>query len=367
MRKIFLIIGLACTIAAVYLIQDKAPKIPISFDGTWKADMKDDGRLMWVALSPDGKYLAFVEYDESGENHATHTYLYSLDKKTLRPLPTNENGWVQQLFWSPDSTKLAFNHSRPHQYRGVEYGRVLSLKTNSIVREFNIAFKGLAPWSPDGKRLILSSRGGGFVKEVGRPVWTRMEESFGGKAIHWTPDSRGLLYVTPDSGSIMRIDIADGISRRLATLRDFNVNMFAMRPGRRSDVVYLLTSRDKEQSGRRPTVIRKLDMETGKISEVLDTGLDPDKGEFMNNNALHVGPRDDVIYYWERGLIRLDTTTQERETVLDGGFYLWDYSPKEDVFAFTRYEGKGGQSLKLLYARTGKIEHVYSLKLGDQP
>ena len=56
-----------------------------------------------LALSPDGKYLAFVASTSGG---TPALWLRSRDTLTLRALPGTENGW--QPFWSPDSRYLAF-------------------------------------------------------------------------------------------------------------------------------------------------------------------------------------------------------------------------------------------------------------------
>jgi Tol biopolymer transport system component len=55
-----------------------------------------------LALSPDGKQLAFIARDDTGQS----IWVRSLSRDTVRKLPNTET--AESLFWSPDSSSLGF-------------------------------------------------------------------------------------------------------------------------------------------------------------------------------------------------------------------------------------------------------------------
>ncbi len=76
-------------------------------------------------------------------------------------------------------------------------------------------------WSPDGRLAFLSSRGGSFALEVGRPDGSDRRVLLGDAVLSvdglaWSPDGRRLAFTTfSERGSLQRIETAtaDGARR----------------------------------------------------------------------------------------------------------------------------------------------------------
>jgi eukaryotic-like serine/threonine-protein kinase len=62
----------------------------------------------WLALSPDGRYLAFTA---TGSDGAIRVWLRSLDSLELRAISGSEASTVVTFFWSPDSRSIIFQSS----------------------------------------------------------------------------------------------------------------------------------------------------------------------------------------------------------------------------------------------------------------
>ena len=70
------------------------------------------GIVMAVAVSPDGRRLAFV----ANTNGANRLWLRSLDSLTAQLLPGTEGVWAASApFWSPDSRFIGFAAGGPFE------------------------------------------------------------------------------------------------------------------------------------------------------------------------------------------------------------------------------------------------------------
>ncbi len=78
----------------------------------------------WLALSPDGRYLAFTA---SGADAMVRIWIRSLDSLDLRPLPGTEASTVVTFFWSPDSRSVIFQGGSKIRKVDVAGGSPLSL------------------------------------------------------------------------------------------------------------------------------------------------------------------------------------------------------------------------------------------------
>ena len=106
----------------------------------------------YPAWSPDGKYVAFWS-DQSGEYQLMLLDLTTSEKKELTSF---ENGYRYQLYWSPDSKKLAFiNQAMEIQIYDVDKNKVFDVDKGLWMFHGELEnFK--VDWSSDSKWMIYS-------------------------------------------------------------------------------------------------------------------------------------------------------------------------------------------------------------------
>lgn len=102
--------------------------------------------------SPDGKYIAYWN-DESGEYQLT---LYNTENETARTLTSYQSGFKYDIYWSPDSKKLAF----VDQAMNISYYDLESDTTINVDKGLYLYHGALANfrfnWSADSKWLTYS-------------------------------------------------------------------------------------------------------------------------------------------------------------------------------------------------------------------
>ncbi len=143
-----------------------------------------------VAVSPDGKTLAFSAVDEKG---VTKLWLRPLDSQQATVLPGTED--AAYLFWSPDSQYLAFFADGKLKKISVSGGDSQTLVDGIGVEP------GIGTWSADGTILFCKEHygviyrvaaTGGEVSQV-----TKLEKS---DMVHrqpfFLPDGKHFLYVS---------------------------------------------------------------------------------------------------------------------------------------------------------------------------
>jgi hypothetical protein len=358
MRKLFLIVGIACTVAAFAIFLRKTGENPFSRRGPQRAFKSADQRVSRISFSPNGNHLVFVVYDEAGDFHETDTYLYSLGRKTITRLNTNKDGYITgPLCWAADSIRVGYNEERPGV--GSFYsGRVLNVETNSVEEKFSIFFLG---WSPDGDKQLFHNlyTNEVFVKEVGKPTWSVLPKRLGeGKDVYcWSGDSRSFVY-SDTMHDIQEYRLEENVVRNVGLLGEYSIRGF-FHPSLSTNSVYFLTDREPKGSGR-GVVVWKTDLRAGETVKFFDSGLDPE-GELISQ--MFFGPGDSPIYLVlykkdTRALVRLDPLTKKTETVFTGQFAAWDYSSKRDLVAITLEEDKH-RTLHLFNVKTGQIERIF--------
>jgi len=144
----------------------------------------------WMALSPDGRQLAFTGSSADG---TPRIWLRSLDSLEVRPLAHTEGANVSGFFWSPDSRFVLFEADGKVKRIDLAGGRPQTLCDSPTVMLGG-------SWRPDG--LILFGTNSGPVMRVSAaggvatPV-TRVEPSRG-EIYHsdplLLPDGRHFLY-----------------------------------------------------------------------------------------------------------------------------------------------------------------------------
>jgi Tol biopolymer transport system component len=152
---------------------------------------------IYLALSPDGRRLAFTARDDNG---VIHLWVRELDTLQARVLPGTEGAWSP--FWSPDSRYLAFADVRLLKKIDVLGGPPQTLCESPAV-------VGSGTWNRDGV-IVFGTRGAGataFLRRVaatgGDPTPLTALDQPQGESFHafpsFLPDGRHFLYFRQSS------------------------------------------------------------------------------------------------------------------------------------------------------------------------
>jgi eukaryotic-like serine/threonine-protein kinase len=154
-----------------------------------------------VAVSPDGKTLAFSAVDEQG---VTRLWLRPLDAQQATVLTGTED--AAYPFWSPDNQYLAFFADGKLKKINVAGGDSQTL-ANGVGTE-----SGEGSWGVDGTILFCKERFGAIsrVSETGGEVLaatTLGKTEIRHRAPFFLPDGKHFLYAsqTPDYSSVIRV------------------------------------------------------------------------------------------------------------------------------------------------------------------
>ena len=179
---------LASTIGLAVLHFTEAPVTPASARFQIAPPPKT-GFDIYLALSPDGRRLAFTARDEKG---VLQLWVRDLESLEARPLPGTEGAWSP--FWSPDSRFLAFAVERTLKKIDVTGGPPQTIGDAA-------ATVGMGAWSPDGA-IVFGTRGAGPLRKVpasgGSPENLTSVDASAGETFHafpfFLPDGRHFLY-----------------------------------------------------------------------------------------------------------------------------------------------------------------------------
>ena len=148
-----------------------------------------------MAVSPDGKQIAFVAVDTTGVRRA---WLRPLAAADATPVPGTEG--AASVFWSPDGKSLGF-------FAGDKLKRTDVSGTTPVVLCPTLSSVGYSgSWGRDGRILFASLSAGTGIMAVssagGTPVEERKTDPSRGEASlrfpHFLPDGRQYLYLARD-------------------------------------------------------------------------------------------------------------------------------------------------------------------------
>ncbi len=103
-----------------------------------------------AAVSPDGSSIAYASDEDP-----SRVWIYRFDRGDARPLVGTEG--ITELFWAPDSRRLAFFAERAVKAISTGGGAAVLVCALPVRYEF---FDG-GDWSPDGETIVFSARSGG--------------------------------------------------------------------------------------------------------------------------------------------------------------------------------------------------------------
>jgi len=182
--------GLATAVALGWTLLAPAPEAPLTY---FSIAMPADETLAFIdvpalALSPDGRTLAFTVSTRSGQ---TMIEVRPFDQTEARPVPGTENGTAP--FFSPDGTSLGFFADG--------HVKTVKLAGGTVVTVTDAPTPRGAVWEPDGTILFSPEYAGGLLRvpAAGGPatpvVSPDMEK--GERTFRWPdllPDGRGVIF-----------------------------------------------------------------------------------------------------------------------------------------------------------------------------
>ncbi len=156
------------------------------------------------AVSPDGRWVAVERMSSSA---AADLWLVDLQRGVPSRLTFDGSVATTTPFWSQDSTRIAFQHSRGGVYDIYEVSASGSAEPKPLVQS-NIVYKVPDAWSKDGKYLVFSQIEG----PTGWDLWLLplqgdrkpvpyLRTPFNELAADISPDGRWLAYSSDESGT----------------------------------------------------------------------------------------------------------------------------------------------------------------------
>jgi Tol biopolymer transport system component len=134
----------------------RAPVVPAPI--TFTMDTPSGGDPDALALSPDGRQLAFVALDKDGQQRL---WIRSLASTTARVLPGTE--FAAAPFWSPDSSTIAFFSAGTLKSVGLSGGtpQVIAKTTSTVARGGSWSERNQILFTRLGMSILSVSAGGG--------------------------------------------------------------------------------------------------------------------------------------------------------------------------------------------------------------
>jgi Tol biopolymer transport system component len=198
-HQLILILGIAAPLLAAIAgfvgwilkpIPSAPPAEPVRFEITLPEKMAIT-RFLGIALSPDGRQLAFAGVGVDG---IARIWIRDLNSLEAHPLPGSELRGSSPIFWSPDSRSIAFDAG----------GKLMKIATSGgpaeRICELNGIFAG-GSWNRNGV-IIFAQIPGGLMKVSaagGSPLPLTVLDRSRSEVVHvlpsFLPDGRHFIYL----------------------------------------------------------------------------------------------------------------------------------------------------------------------------
>jgi serine/threonine protein kinase/Tol biopolymer transport system component len=160
----------------------------------------DPGLYRTLAISPDGKGIAFERADSQNQT-SRNLWLYDLERGVTSRF-TFGSAWDAAPTWSPDGTQIAFTSNRADSFD-------LYVKPSNLAGDEQLLFKSQEPkipssWSSDGRFLLYyfatpPSQIWAFSLTDHKP-FPVVRSDFNEAIARFSPDARWVAYESNESG-----------------------------------------------------------------------------------------------------------------------------------------------------------------------
>jgi Tol biopolymer transport system component/predicted Ser/Thr protein kinase len=183
-----------------------------------------------VAISPDGKRLAFTATGANG----TNVWTRDLASPEMHPVPGSDGVW--SVFWGPDSRSVFFSVK--------ETLRQANLETGSGRTVAQLAYQAqIGTWRPNGDLLIYVGRGDNWELRAVDGNLRKVEADDGMRWPQFLPGGSRVVYVTDDPKSRgNRVMAEDYLSHKPVPLMETDSRVqyaLARRPGEPGYLLFL--------------------------------------------------------------------------------------------------------------------------------
>ena len=224
------------------MLRGKAASVP--FQNFTITQVTNSGKVLFAAISPDGKYVLSVVEDGGRMSLWLRNIPTGSNTQVLPP----ENALYQNPAFSPDGNYIYFSKASDAAGNANNLYRipVLGGEAVQLVRDVDVG----PTFSPEGQRmaylrandpvvgkyLILSANMDGSDEKIIYTAPTPYPI-----ALAWSPDGKLIAYIQgagqDAQGGVRTLDIATGQDRALATLADKFANALAWMPDNRGLMV----------------------------------------------------------------------------------------------------------------------------------
>jgi Tol biopolymer transport system component/tRNA A-37 threonylcarbamoyl transferase component Bud32 len=182
------------TFAYLPAVDTAGALVLVGRDGTFQALGLPPGNFERPRVSPDGRFIAYVERGE----------IYVYDRERGSTVKRTADGRDQGVAWRPDGHSLAIDSRRSNGASGIFLRKPDGGEQLLVPLSAGVTFLRNFSWSPDGSRLAYTVQEGGvthiWVLTMGENLPTQAFLKGQAKSPTFSPDGKWLAFDSAESG-----------------------------------------------------------------------------------------------------------------------------------------------------------------------